>query len=98
MRSMLPCPALRAPSRERVISQSERRREWASCSCPPLLLSPCSFRFYRFGGRSLLLPRPSLPLALLAKSVQVHGFYSCYLTFFLSFFLYLAKFRKIFPL
>jgi hypothetical protein len=39
------------------------------CSCPPLVLSPCSFRFTALAGRHFCCP--SLPLALLAKSVQV---------------------------
>lgn len=92
---MLPCPALRAPSRES--HQSERgggsgRRARALPFLVPLSL-------YRFGGRSLLLPHPACrslcwpsPSKYTASTVVLPDY------LLLSFFLYSGKFRKIFPL
>lgn len=56
---MLPCPALRAPSRERVISQSESGRRARLLVPPPSPPFPVLLSLYRFGGRSLLLPHPA---------------------------------------
>lgn len=71
----LPCPALRAPSRES--HQSEREEEGVGVVLvPPSPPFPVLLSLLPLWRAVTSAAPPSLPLALLAKSVQVHGFYS----------------------
>lgn len=71
------CPALPCVRRpERVISQSESGRRARLLVPPPSPPFPVLLSLLPLWRAVTSAAPPSLPLALLAKSVQVHGFYS----------------------